>query len=46
VTQFPIAEVLLLVLRTFGEEMQFARDLEGHKENLEKVSYRFVPHVW
>jgi hypothetical protein len=46
VTQFPIAEVLLLVLRMFGEEMQFARDLEGYQEYLEKVSYRLAQHVW
>jgi protein-S-isoprenylcysteine O-methyltransferase Ste14 len=46
VTQFPIAEVLLLVRRIFGEEKLLARDLEGYKEYLEKVSYRLVPHIW
>jgi hypothetical protein len=29
VTQFPMAEVMLHVLRIFGEEKLFARDLEG-----------------
>ena len=37
------SEVLLRVLRIFGEEKLFARDLEGYQEYLEKVSYRLVP---
>ncbi len=41
-----LAEVLLLVLRIFGEEKLLARDLEGYQEYLEKVRYRLVPHVW
>ena len=41
-----LAEVLLLVLRIFGEEKLLARDLEGYQECLEKVRYRLVPHVW
>jgi protein-S-isoprenylcysteine O-methyltransferase Ste14 len=41
-----LAEVLLLVLRIFGEEKLLARDLEGYKEYLQKVRYRLVPHVW
>jgi hypothetical protein len=40
------SEVLLLVLRIFGEEKLFARDLEGYQEYLENVSYRLVPHIW
>jgi len=32
------AEILLRVLRIFGEEKLFARDLEGYQEYLEKVS--------
>ena len=41
-----LAEVLLLVLRIFGEEKLLARHLEGYKEYLQKVRYRLVPHVW
>ncbi|MGB9434771.1 MAG: hypothetical protein WBQ89_21175, partial [Candidatus Acidiferrum sp.] len=41
-----LAEVLLLVLRIFGEEKLLARDLEGYQEYPEKVRYRLVPHVW
>src|SRR5271166_1613652 len=41
-----LAEVLLLVLRIFGEEKLLARDLEGYQKYLEKVRYRLVPHVW
>jgi|SRR5208283_1976884 protein-S-isoprenylcysteine O-methyltransferase Ste14 len=41
-----LAEVLLLVLRIFGEEKLLTRDLGGYKEYLQKVRYRLVPHVW
>lgn len=41
-----LAEVLLLVLRIFGEEKLLGRDLEGYHEYLEKVRYRLVPQVW
>ena len=41
-----LAEVLLLVLRIFGEERLLARDLEGYQEYVEKVRYRLVPHFW
>ena len=41
-----LAEVLLLVLRIFGEEKLLARNLEGYREYLEKVRHRLVPHVW
>lgn len=41
-----LAEVLLLVLRIFGEEKLLASDLEGYRAYREKVRYRLVPHVW
>ena len=41
-----LAEVLLLVLRIFGEEKLLARDLDGYPEYLKKVRYRLVPRVW
>ena len=41
-----LAEVLLLVLRIFGEEKLLERDLNGYKEYLQKVRFRLVPHVW
>jgi len=41
-----LAEVLLLVLRIFGEEKLLARDLEGYQAYREKVHYRLIPHVW
>ena len=41
-----IAEVLLLILRIFGEEKLLARDLEGYRAYCEKVRYRLMPHVW
>jgi len=41
-----LAEVLLLVLRIFGEEKLLTRDLEGYQKYLEKVRYRLVPRVW
>ena len=41
-----LAEILLLVLRIFGEEMLLTHDLGGYQEYREKVRYRLVPHVW
>ncbi len=41
-----LAEVLLFVLRIFGEEKLLARELDGYQEYLEKVRYRLLPHVW
>jgi protein-S-isoprenylcysteine O-methyltransferase Ste14 len=41
-----LAEILLLVLRIFGEEKLLARDLEGYPAYREKVRYRLVPPVW
>jgi protein-S-isoprenylcysteine O-methyltransferase Ste14 len=41
-----LTEVVLLVLRIFGEEKLLAHDLEGYQEYLEKVPYRLVPRVW
>ncbi len=41
-----LAMLGLLVVRIFGEEKLLARDLEGYKEYLQKVRYRWGPHVW
>ncbi len=41
-----LAEILLLVLRIFGEEKLLARDLNGYREYLKKVRYRLVPRIW
>jgi protein-S-isoprenylcysteine O-methyltransferase Ste14 len=41
-----LAEILLLVLRIFGEEKLLARDLDGYSAYREKVRYRLVPHLW
>jgi protein-S-isoprenylcysteine O-methyltransferase Ste14 len=41
-----LGEVLLLVVRIFGEEKLLACDLEGYQAYREKVRYRLMPHVW
>jgi protein-S-isoprenylcysteine O-methyltransferase Ste14 len=41
-----LAEIMLIVLRIFGEEKLLARDLEGYGAYPEKVRYRLIPHVW
>jgi protein-S-isoprenylcysteine O-methyltransferase Ste14 len=41
-----LAEVVLLILRIFGEEKLLAHDLEGYGAYRDKVRYRLVPHVW
>jgi len=41
-----LAEVLLLVLRIFGEEKLLARDLAGYGAYRQKVRYRLMPHLW
>ncbi len=41
-----MAEVLLLVVRIFGEEKLLARDLEGYQAYRQRVRYRLMPHVW
>jgi len=41
-----LAEVLLFVMRIFGEEKLLACDLEGYPEYLQKVRYRLVPRIW
>jgi len=41
-----LVEVLLIVLRIFGEERLLTRDLGGYRAYREKVRYRLVPHFW
>ena len=41
-----LAEIMLIVLRIFGEEKLLGRDLEGYGAYREKVRYRLIPHVW
>jgi protein-S-isoprenylcysteine O-methyltransferase Ste14 len=41
-----LALVLLLVLRTAGEEKVLARELEGYEAYRARVRYRLLPRVW
>jgi len=41
-----ISLVLLLVLRTFGEEKLLADDLEGYQEYRDRVRSRLLPGIW